>query len=368
MKILILSVTAGAGHNRAAEAIKAEATLSFPHIKAEYYDALDFSSKLFKTLYSQSYVFMVNRTPSLWGLLYHEMEKGKERKKTDKIVNTYDKHAYPKLIKLIKRIEPDFIICTHFLPVNVILAHSINIPIGVVVTDYDVHKLWVNKDLSVYFVASDEVKWQLKKYGVRESNIVVTGIPIHPTFRRSKDRKELLAKFGLKDGVTTILLLSGGFGMEKVEDAFEVIANAAQDCQILAIAGKNEKLKNKLSAIAKGYPNCKVYGFVTNIDEFMQVSDIAITKAGGLTTSECLVKELPMIIVSPIPGQEERNCDFLLESGAAVKAKNIELLDYKLKSLLDNTSSIRRMREATLKIAKPNAAKDIIEYIVTNYK
>jgi processive 1,2-diacylglycerol beta-glucosyltransferase len=161
--------------------------------------------------------------------------------------------------------------------------------------------------------------------------------------------------------------MSGGFGMAQMGAAFERILTIERPFQMVVIAGKNEKLRKRLAVAAKGRGDrFRVFGFVTNVQDFMEAADLVITKAGGLTVSECLAKSVPMLIFSPIPGQEERNCDYLLERGAAVKAKSIDVLDFKLKELLEDPSRLDKMRRAASKIARPDAAGEILARVLSH--
>lgn len=367
-RLLVLSVSAGAGHNRAAEAIDASAKKYFPDVSSQWHDALNFTTRWFKTVYSQSYMVMVNHMPSVWGLLYHRMGEHGDRKKLNKLVKAYDQMAYKRLMRMVDRFQPDAILCTHFLPPNVILTHKggerYRVPVGVVITDFDVHSFWVNPDVSVYYVASEEVKWQATRYGIPEEKIVVTGIPVHPAFSERKGRARLQKDFGLRADRKTLLVVSGGFGVGDVESAVASLLKLDMDFQMLVISGKNEKLRKKLAALCKPHADrVQVFGFVRNIQDFMEASDAVVTKAGGLTVSECLAVGVPMIITSPIPGQEERNCDFLMEQGAAIKAKNLDVLDFKVRELLSDDTRLSAMRSAAQRVARPHAGREIIEHI-----
>lgn len=367
-RLLILSVSAGAGHNRAAEALAATGR-SYPNVHVEWHDALRFTNKLFKKTYADSYLFMANTTPALWGFLYSLMGRNTEHKRLDQMVRAYDEMTYHRLMEHVKRFQPDAVLCTHFLPANVMIAHQgrvPRIPVYMVVTDFDVHSLWVNLKVTGYFVASDEVRWQLARFRYPMDRITTTGIPIHPAFQAGRERRNVLRELGLKMDLPIVLFMSGGFGIGQLEEAFRRIMTISHPFQILVIAGKNEVLRKKLTVAARPYRDrAHVFGFVNNIQDFMDAADLIITKAGGLTVSECLAKSLPMLIFSPIPGQEERNCDYLLECGAAVKAKSIDVLDFKVKELLEDPLRLDKMKSAALRIARPSAARDILDRVLS---
>jgi len=359
-RLLILSASAGAGHNRAAEAIHESARAYSPGVETRWVDSLKYTNRLFAKLYEQSYVWMASYSPSLWGILYKQAGKNVERKKIDKVIELHDRLTYRKLIEHVEEFRPDAAICTHFLPANVLLAKKVPIPVYVVVTDFDAHSLWLNRKAAGYFVASDEVKVQLARYGYPAERVRVTGIPIHPVF----SREEPAPPPGTADRPRKprLLMMSGGFGMGHMEEVLERLLAIRTPFELTVVAGKNEKMKKKLEALASG--RAVVHGFVTNVHELMAQSDLIITKSGGLTVSECLAKRLPMVIFSPIPGQEECNADFLLEHGCAVKARTLDVLDYKVLELLENPARLDMMKRAAGAVARPFAGRDILRHVL----
>lgn len=353
-RILILSASAGAGHNRAAEAIRESARAYCPGVETEWVDSLKYTNKVFAKLYEKSYVWMASYSPSLWGILYKQAGKNAEHKKINQLIELHDRLTYRKLMEHVENFRPDAVICTHFLPANVLLAKRVGVPVYVVITDFDAHSLWVNKKAAGYFVASDEVKVQLARYGYPAAQIRTTGIPIHPVFSQDVPREP--------SSRPQILFMSGGFGMGHMEKALERILAIQLPFSLTVVAGKNEAMRRKLEAVAGG--RAVVHGYVNNVQELMGRSDLIITKAGGLTVSECLAKRLPMVIFSPIPGQEECNADYLLEHGCAVKARTLEVLDYKILELLENPARLDMMKRACGAVARANAGRDVLRHIL----
>jgi processive 1,2-diacylglycerol beta-glucosyltransferase len=353
-RILILSASAGAGHNRAAEAIHESARAYCPGLETAWVDSLKFTNRLFARMYEQSYVWMASYSPSLWGALYKNAGKNVEHRKLDKVIELHDRLTYRKLMEQVESFRPDAVVCTHFLPANVVLAKKIGVPVYIVVTDFDAHRLWLNRKAAGYFVASDEVKVQLARYGYPADRVRVTGIPIHPAFAQDAPRSA--------SPRPRILIMSGGLGMGQMERALEGVLGLQTPFDLSLIAGRNEKLKKKLEALAGS--RAEVFGFVTNVHEFMSRSDLIVTKAGGLTVSECLARRLPMVLFSPIPGQEECNADYLLEHGAAVKARSLEVLDFKIMELLENPARLDMMKRAAGSIARPYAGRDVLRHVL----
>jgi processive 1,2-diacylglycerol beta-glucosyltransferase len=353
-RILILSASAGAGHNRAAEAIRESAKAYCPGVETEWVDTLKYTNKVFAKLYEQSYVWMASYSPSLWGILYKQAAKNNEHKKINQLIELHDRLTYRKLMEHVEAFKPDLAICTHFLPANVLLAKRVGIPVYLVITDFDAHALWVHKKARGYFVASDEVKVQLARYGYPSGQIRTTGIPIHPVFSQETPRQH--------SEKPQVLFMSGGFGMGHMEEALERILAIPLPFSLTVVAGKNEAMRKKLEKIAAG--RAAVHGFVGNVHDLMGKSDLIITKAGGLTVSECLAKRLPMVIFSPIPGQEECNADYLLEHGCAVKARTLDVLDYKVLELLENPARLDMMRRACGAVARASAGRDILRHVL----
>jgi len=354
-RILVLSASAGAGHNRAAEAIRESARAFCPGVETEWIDTLKFTNQLFAKLYEKSYVWMASYSPSLWGALYKAAGKNAEHKKINQLIELHDRLAYRKVMERVEAFKPDAAICTHFLPAYVLLAKRVDFPVYVVITDFDAHALWVHKKASGFFVPSDEVKVQLARYGYPAAKIRTTGIPIHPVFSQESPARD-------GSGKPQILFMSGGMGMGHMEQALERLLAIHLPFSLTVVAGKNEAMRKKLEKIAAG--RATIHGFVTNVHELMGQSDLIITKAGGLTVSECLAKKLPMVIFSPIPGQEECNADYLLEHGCAVKARTLDVLDYKVLELLENPARLDMMRRACGTVARASAGRDVLRHIL----
>jgi processive 1,2-diacylglycerol beta-glucosyltransferase len=354
-RLLMLSASAGAGHNRAAEALHESARAFCPGVESAWLDSLQFTNRAFSKLYERSYVWLATRAPELWGFLYKQAGKNTERKKLDKVIELHDRLVYKKLIAQVDEFKPDAVLCTHFLPANVVIAKRRGqVPVYVVITDFDVTSLWVNRKADGYFVGSDEVKVQLARFGYPPERIRVTGIPIHPVFAEEVPKP-------VADR-PAILLMGGGFGMGNMEAALERLLQIDLPFRLVVVAGKNEKMRERLAAIAG--PRAEVHGFVTNVQDFMARSDLILTKAGGLTVSECLARALPMVIFSPVPGQEEANADYLLERGAAVKARTLDVLDYKVRELLENPARLDMMRRAASAVARPYAGREILRHVL----
>ena len=225
--------------------------------------------------------------------------------------------------------------------------------------------MWLCRYYEQYFVALEETRVHMEKLGISASKLTVTGIPIDPVFAVMKDKRELRLKHGLAPERTTILVSTGGFGVGRVEDLCSCLSDVQHEAQVVVLCGRNEQLKKRLDRLA-GKPaagsrvTMKNVGYTTLMDEFMAASDILLGKPGGLTTSEALAKGLVFVIVNPIPGQEERNSDHLLEEGVAIRCNNLPVLAYKVDQLLADTGRFAQMQANAHRLARPQAARDIV--------
>lgn len=368
LRVLMLSATSGAGHVRAAQALE-KAFLARGDCTVEHIDALRYVSKLFQRVYDKAYISMVRRAPELMGLLYERTDQPWQHLRPRLALDRLNTRP---MIRLLKRVQPDLCVATHFLPAEIIawliakrklLAHH-----AIVVTDYDVHAMWLCRTVDRYFVAIEEAAQYLTQIGVPREKICVTGIPIDPLFAVPLARDEARNHLGLDSEATVILISAGGYGLGPVEQLVKELLELQRPWQIVAIAGKAEKTRKRLDELAKaarklpsGAPRLCAVGFTTEMDKYMAAADLMVGKAGGLTTSEALARALPMALIEPIPGQEERNADHLLEAGAAIRCNNLPAAAWKIATLLDDPARLKHMREAARKLAKPAAAAAIAE-------
>lgn len=365
---LILSTSGGAGHIRAAQALHQAVRSSKLPIRSEHFDCLDFTSRLFKQLYSQSYLAMVNRIPELWGYFYTQTEKKPYAKKG--LLKIFDHFNYQRYLNALRSKRPDAILCTHFLPyvsISERLHHTtMNAPIFAVTTDFDVHQLWVNPVVTRYYVHHEESAWQLTAKGVQERKIAVKGIPVLREFGQQRGAKASRQILGIPGERFTVLVLSGGFGVGRIEPLVDHVASTLADYSrrrfnLLVVCGKNDRVRSHLEK-KKFPPNIetRIFGYVTNVHDLMAAADILISKSGGLTSAEAMSKHVPMIIVDPIPGQETRNAEMIVENGAGFLALDLPNVSYKLRRAIENPALLRRARAGTCELAKPHAAMDIV--------
>jgi processive 1,2-diacylglycerol beta-glucosyltransferase len=225
--------------------------------------------------------------------------------------------------------------------------------------------MWLCRHYEQYFVAFDETRMHMQKLGIPPDKVTVSGIPIDPVFATSKDKREMRIKHGLAPDKTTILVSTGGFGVGRIEDLSNSLAEMQSDVQVVVLCGRNAELKKRLDKLTTRRPagsqvSMFNVGYTTLMDEYMSASDILLGKPGGLMTSEALSKGLAFVVVNPIPGQEERNSDHLLEEGVAIRCNNLPVLAYKVDRLLQDAERFERMKTNARRLARPNAARDIV--------
>lgn len=367
-RVLLLSASSGAGHVRAAQALE-KAFAARGDCVVEHIDAIKYVSRFFQNIYEKTYISMVRKAPDIMGVIYQRTDQPwlhpGRRLALDRL------NAQP-MIRMLKRVQPDLCVATHFLPAEIlawlIAKKKLQAKNAIVVTDYDVHAMWLCRTVSRYYVAIPEALEYLAGIGVPREIISVTGIPIDPLFANSLDRFAARAHLKLDSAAPVILLAAGGYGVGPFEQLVQDLLALQKPWQLVAVAGKAEKLKKRLDEVARsagmlrsGCARLVSVGFTTEMDQYMAAADLLVGKAGGLTTSEALARHLPMALIEPIPGQEFRNADHLLENGAAIRCNNLAAAAWKIATLLGDSERLTRLRQAAGRMARPNAAADIAE-------
>ena len=371
-KVLILSVSAGTGHVKAAEALE-KVFRQQPGVgEIRNVDALRFTNKLFRDFYSKLYIQLVHKAPTILGFVYRSSD---EPWKTDRMRLMLDRLNTGALERFIAKFKPDITVCTHFLPAEIISylisKGKLNARLSIVVTDLDVHAMWLCRTFHRYFVALEEAKIHLQVLGLPGDNITVSGIPIDPVFAQPPGDRAVMRQEAGFDIHRPLFLVSGGaLGVSPAAGVIEALSRLRRPAQAIVVCGKNAELQADLekqaAEVEQNVPGLtiRVIGYTHEMHRWMQMSDLFIGKPGGLTTAECLACGLPMVIVSPIPGQEERNSDQLLEKGIAIKANEFTTLAYKLDALLDDPARLQSMREKAIHYGRPDAAETIVDTLL----
>jgi processive 1,2-diacylglycerol beta-glucosyltransferase len=365
-KILLMYISEHSGHHQASIALEKALRVKDPTSSVLNINAFQYTNPLIEKLTHKAYMGLIKRRPEIWGYLY---DNPVVVKKTERIRNFVHKTASKKIDKLIKQFGPDVIGCTQAFPCGIVAnykkIHQVNIPLVGVLTDYAPHAYWIYEDVDAYIVPSDEIRSVFIKRGIPAKKIKVLGTPIDLLFETSLNKNEIYKKTGLLPRSPVILVMGGTHGIGPDEKLIKILDRSKKDFQIIVVTGINKKLFKKIKNAERSFKKKVIaMGFVHNIHELMEISDIIITKPGGLTTAESLAKSLPMIILNPLPGQEDLNTKILTAKGVAIKARNEYDAVRIAEELLDNPDEMKKMQKAIKANAKPHSASDVAEFLL----
>jgi processive 1,2-diacylglycerol beta-glucosyltransferase len=369
MKILIATVTAGAGHLQAAAALEEAWRRLRPRDTVLKLDVLDYTSRLYRKAYVEGYVKLVEHAPEVWGLLFRKTDNPALTRRITRVRRTLAQLPTERFTRELKRFSPEAVLCTHYMPLEImgrIQSRRGGKPgpfVVSVVTDFEAHALWMEPVVDLYCVAAEETKGRLVARGAASEKVLVTGIPIASKFAAPLEETGIRKRMGLRDDLPVLLVLSGGFGMGPVAAIVREINKLEAPVQIVVVCGRNEELRQELALLERRHPT-HILGFVTNMQEWMAAADLILSKPGGLTSSEAMALGKPMLVLDPIPGQEAANSDFLLEHGAAAKANRVEDLPFRLRQLL-GSRKLADMARAARALGRPNAASDICREVAS---
>ena len=364
--IAILHATVGTGHKTAALAL--EKTLQQRGIGPIWCeDALDYGSKFFKKLYVRSYLELSEDVPELWAYFYEKSDQ-RENEVTRDLRTLLDRFGAHKLDDMVAERRPDAIICTHFLPLNLLARQKrigrLSAPLYCVVTDYTGHVYWVDPMVDRYFVATPETGQMLQRRGIAAYRITITGIPVNPDIARPKAQQTVREAQNI-NAETVITLLGGGLHVERVRQMVAGLLERNINGALFVVAGRNKELLDGLADLQSSPTlTLNVLGFVDYLDDLIAASDLVITKAGGLIVSEILGRQRPMLVIDPIPGQEEWNADYIVSIGAGTQIRLPEMVPMAVKNLLARPDWLADMEASAKKYGRPNAANSVIDKIL----
>lgn len=368
-RIAILHATAGSGHKSAALAIAHALGAQAPGATVREVDTLIFASRFYRTTYSQGYTAMASRAPRLWGALYQLWAQQPVNRSAGPARLAFDRLSLLRLVRVVEREAPDAIVCTHFLPIEALAprrgAGRLRAPLYCVITDFTAHPLWAYPHVDRYFVASDQVAAELHGHGVPRERIEVTGIPVDPRFAQMHGQSEARAHFNLDPRKPVVLVMGGGSGVGPMAELAQKLGNLALQPQVVVICGTNARLLQQVRALeASTNGRVRAMGFTLEVDQLLEAADVVVSKAGGLTCSEALIKHTPLVVFRPTPGQEVANADYLEAGGAAVHAGSVDEVASTVSGWLADPAQREKVRECAGRLARPTAAADIARRVL----
>jgi len=354
------------GHRQGAVAIAKSLKSLDPDCEVLSINGFRFTYPLMEKIINTTYMGVIKRAPKIWEYLY---DNPKVIKFFEKWKQSIHKSSHKKLKPLIDEFKPDVVVCTQAFPCGMVADYKMNHQLGLtvigVLTDYAPHLYWLHEGVDYYVVPSQEARERYVKEGVPQERIKIFGIPIRMKFAEQAGTGNIAGKLGLDLNIPTILIMGGGQGLGPMKEAVKSLVRLKRSLQLIVICGTNVKLVNWIKKIRrKTAKKIIFYNYAGNVDELMEVSTLIVSKPGGMTTSECLAKGLPMVIVDPIPGQEERNSQFLVNQGIAIRVDNKRHIAREIDVLLNNPKQLAAMKQAALKNGNPMAAENIARLIL----
>jgi len=354
------------GHHNATLAIEKALKSLDPGAEISNINAFNYTNPVAEKIVNAIYMGIIKVAPGIWDYLYDNPQIVKSLEAAKRNVH---KTNSPKLKKLFDRLCPDVVVCTQAFPCGMVAdykkTYASDLPLFAVLTDYVPHSYWIYDAVDCYITPSEDVSARLIRKGVSVEKVKSLGIPFDPKFNDPLDKNGIFAKHKLLPGLPTILIMGGGQGLGPIKKIVKSLEKVGEDLQEIVITGTNKKLYNSLKRKVKKYKKkITVFGYTQNINELMYISDIVISKPGGVTTSEVLAKAKPMIIVKPLPGQEANNTAYLTQKGAALKIENPGEINLVIEELLKNPARLKSLCTAAKQISKPNASMDIAELLL----
>lgn len=372
-KILIFYGSYGGGHLSAAKAISSHLKETYgKQIEVKVVDCIEYINKYINKVSTEAYKELAKKAPWAWKRVYKNAQNGA----LSHISNTTNRLMSVKLNQLLQEFKPDLVISTHPFSTQMCAIlkkrDKIDCKLATVLTDYHIHAQWLvlYKYVDYFFVANEQMKQDMVAEGVNDQKIFVTGIPVSESFSKKFDKKSICEEFGLLEEKETVLFFAGGefgLGRNTTYMVLKALIRLFKNLQIVAIAGKNKRMKSRFNELVEttaSSDRVKILEYTNKVPELMSISSLVITKPGGLTVTECLASNLPIVIINPIPGQEEENAQFLVENDVAIWIKKGDNIARALKNLFRNKEHFSLMKENTKILAKPDATAEICRIVL----
>lgn len=366
MKALILSVKAGYGHHSTGIAMMD--CFKKHGIECEMLDTLEYINRFLGEGVQDGYLLATKYLKEAYGKVYDTLDKKDSPYRSYSPEAIITKFLSKKLEKFMTDYNPSFVIGTHSFAASMMSVLKkkgvLTCPMFGVVTDYTIHPFWESTMLDYYVIPDSNLTASANRKGISTEKILPYGIPIKEIFGKSRSKEEAKKLLGLSEK-SVVLIMMGSMGFGNMTEVIEKVDSYDGDYQVVVICGNNEKAKDAIDGVS-WEKEIRCLGFTTNVDEYMDAADIIITKPGGLTTSEAMAKHLPLILMNPIPGQEERNMEFLVNSGVAMNVSKVFPLESALYQFFECPWRRALMEEAARNIGKPNSTENLYKFVEEN--
>ena len=364
-RVLLLYISEHSGHHCASVSIEKALHGLDDQIETLNLNSFNYTNPILEKVINRAYMGLVKRRPEIWDYLY---DNPSVLRNTQRLREIFHKFNTGKFKTLLDDFSPDAIICTQAFPCGMIAdykkTYGLEVPLVGVLTDYAPHSYWIYNNVDRYIVPSKETGRKLVDNGIDPGKVLPFGIPIDQKFSVNKKNEDDIRKdAGLDPGKPCVLIMGGTQGLGPIREMTRFLDRSGADAQFLIVCGNNKKLFRWL----KGRSFKKktvIIPYAGNVDELMQISDLVITKPGGITTAEALAKALPMLIVHPLPGQEAMNTRYLLNEGVALKAESPADVFVMLEELLYNKSKLADMSQKAAALSKPSSSSDVARLIL----
>lgn len=362
-RVLLTTAAVGAGHASVAGALAERFAAEAPEVELESVDVLDFVPRWFRAWYAGGFALLMSRLPWLygWGYRYKNRPHTPDRARGERFRMWFERRMLRRFLRHVERTRPELILHTHFLPApavgRMIDRAETDAEQMVVVTDIEVHRWWYAENVRHWFVAQPPSADPLRRWGVGPDRVTRSGIPVRAKWTQALDADALRDKWGLPGGRKGLILTGGAnFTCGPVARLAKELLEACPEAHLYALAGRNEKLRRRLEAHPEAGRRMQVLGFVPDLHELVDICSLMITKSGGVTTSECLARGMPMVLLKPVPGHEQGNAEFYESRGAAVIAWNHEDVAPRASALLSEPERLERMSRASQSLHRDGAA------------
>lgn len=371
-RIILMYISNDSGHHKASLAVEKSLKLQEPDVETMNVNSFNFTNPILEKIINQTYMSVIRNKPEFWGYLY---DNPKIVQRTQKLREAMHRFNNQKLKQLIEQFQADAVVCTQAFPCGMVAdykkTHNSSIKLYGILTDYAPHSYWIFDKVDGYFVPCVETGAKLIKNGVPPEKVIDSGIPIDPVFKMAKDKNTILQKYGLDKDKPIFLIMGGSQGLGPMKEVFASLMRSQIPAQLIVIAGRNRGVyrwfeKQKKTAERAGR-KMLVFGFAEGIDEMMEVSALIISKPGGITTAEALAKGLPMLIISPIPGQEQMNTEYFLKNNVAIKIDDPSNTSIIVEELFYNRTKLDELARRAKMFSMPDSAMTIAAHVLRNF-